>query len=137
MIHHKIFNQGYIAVTSVLLISLLLITITAALSMTNYFSRYNILENEFKERSSGLAEACVDYAIGQLAVDNSYAGNNPAVPVGVADTCSVGAVTAVGPQKQIITQGVFPKNVANQSYTNLKILVNANLSVASWQETPN
>ena len=57
-------QDGYIALISVIIISLLLITVITALSTINYFSRYNILENEYKERSSGLAEGCVDYALG-------------------------------------------------------------------------
>jgi hypothetical protein len=133
-------ESGYIALISVLIMSALLITITAALSSANYFSRYNILENEFKEHSSYLAEACVNYATGQIAGNTGYTASSVTVPVG-QDTCSIASVTTNNPvvgQSTIITQGVYPKVPPSQSYTNLKVVVNtANLKVVSWQESPN
>lgn len=132
-------NGGYIALTSVIIISLLLITITAALSFANYFSRTNILENEFKIAGNNLAEACVGYARGRLMNNpDNYAGNEPSVPVG-ADTCTVISVIPTGPvwPKTIKTQGIYPKNQAQRSYTNLTVVLNSDFSVNSWQETPN
>ncbi len=125
-------QEGYIAVTSVIIISVLLITITTALSLTNYFSRFNILENEFKQKSTGLAEACLDYALGKLAADASYAGGLPPVNVGTG-TCIVCDVapTGLGYPKTIRTRAVYQK-----SYTNLSIVVGSNLKPTSWQEIP-
>jgi hypothetical protein len=117
---------GYIALTSVIIISLLLITIITALSSVNYFSRYNILENEFKERSLGLAEACVDYAFAKLAANSSYTGNET-VAIGT-DTCKVVQVASNG----ILTQGIFQK-----SYTNLCVsYTSGTLAINSWKEMP-
>lgn len=133
------FSGGYIALTSVIIISLLLITITAALSVANYFSRFNILENEFKIRSDNLAEACVSYARAKLIADpNNYAGNELSVPVGV-DTCSIISVTPTGGSwpKTIKTQGIYPRNQAQASYTNLLVVLNGGYSINSWQESPN
>jgi hypothetical protein len=132
-------SNGYIALMSVIIISLLLITITAALSQANYFSRLNILQDEFKTTSDNLATACVNYARAKLMADpNNYSGNEPSIPVG-ADTCSVIAVLPTGNNwpKTIKTQGVYPKNQAEESYTNLTVVLNSNFSVNSWQETPN
>lgn len=129
-------GAGYIALTSVIIMSLLLITIALALSSANYFSRFNILENEFKEHSNNLAEACVNYALGQLALDINYAGHDQAVLIG-ADTCAVVSVLPAGAvwPKIITAQAVYPKNQAERSFTNLTVTINANLSVISWQET--
>jgi hypothetical protein len=139
MAKHLNLQSGYIALTSVIIISLLLITITAAISSANYFSRTNILENEFKIRSGNLAEACVSYARAKLAAGSAnYAGNELSVPVG-SSTCSVISVVPTGAvwPKTIRTQGIYPHNQAEESYTNLVVVVNSDFSISSWQETPN
>ena len=139
MAKHLNLQSGYIALTSVIIISLLLITITAALSSANYFNRTNILENEFKIGSGNLAEACVSYARAKLAADQvNYAGNELLVPVGT-DACSVISVMPTGAvwPKTIRTQGVYPRNQAEESYTNLTVVLNSDFSVNSWEETPN
>jgi len=133
-------QDGYIALISVIIISLLLITVITALSTINYFSRYNILENEYKERSSGLAEGCVDYALGELAANPAYATTSPqSIAIG-SDTCNLMSVTP--PQSgqsttTIVTQGFYPATTPLKSYTNLTVVVDSNLQVTSWQETPN
>lgn len=122
-------QSGYIAITSVIIISLLLVTVSVALSSANYFSRFNVLESEFKERSSSLAEACVDQAMFNIASNNLYNGN---VAVG-ANSCTIVSVTVGNPDTIVKTQGVF-----QNSYTNLVVEVkNSNLAIVSWQETPN
>jgi hypothetical protein len=128
---------GYIALISVIIISLLLITVTAALSCSNYFSRLNILENEFKIKSGNLAVACVNYAKTKLAGDPlNYAGNELSVPVG-ADICSILSVSPTGATwpKTIKTRGIYPGGQTNQSYTNLTVILNSDFTVNSWQET--
>jgi len=139
MVKHLNLQSGYIALTSVIIISLLLITVTAALSCANYFSRFNILENEFKTDSGNLAEACVNYARAELAADpENYAGNDLSVPVG-SSTCSVISVMPAGAvwPKTVKTQGVYPHNQAEESYTNLVVVLNSDFSIISWQETAN
>ena len=113
--------------------SLLLITITIALSSANYFSRFSILENEFKEHSSNLAEACLDYAYGKIVSNPSYAGNESAVRVG-SDNCAIVSVSALGADKIIKTQGIYPQNQPKKSYTDLKVEVDNNFVIQSWQE---
>jgi hypothetical protein len=125
---------GYIALTSVIIISLLLITIITALSSVNYFSRYNILENEFKERSSGLAEACVDYSLAKLAANSTYSGGETA-NIGT-DSCRVVSVTSGGNSYSILTQGIFPAIGTQRSYTNLSVVVDLGLNITNWQEVP-
>ena len=132
-------DGGYIALISVIIISLLLITVTAALSCSNYFSRLNILENEFKIRSGNLAAACVNYARARLIQDPlNYAGNELSVPVG-ADVCSVLAVSPTGAvwPKTVKTRWIYPGRQGEQSYTNLTVILNSDNSLNSWQETAN
>lgn len=135
-------QNGYIALTSVIIISLLLITITAVLSSANYFSRSNILESEFKERSSNLAEGCLNYALARIAGNPGYlpTADDHSVLIGYG-TCNVVSVLQNLPtngQTSIISQGIFPKALPQQSRTNLKVVINAaNLSIVSWEEIPN
>jgi hypothetical protein len=121
-------SAGYIAITSVMIISLLLITITVALSTSNYFSRFNILESEYKTRSLGLAEACVDQALYRL-VQKLDTPNNFNVNIGNSQ-CKIVSISPAGAARTIKTQGEFQK-----SFSNIKVVANTpGYTVSSWQE---
>lgn len=124
-------NSGYIALISSIIISILLLGITLAISSTGYFSRFDILKTEFKKRSSALAEACVDTALLKLAQNQSYNGNEN---IGVGnDQCSILTIETASGQKIIKTKAVFQNAV-----TNLKITIDsADLSVIYWEELAN
>ncbi len=130
----EVFNGGYIALTSVIIVSLLLLTVITALSSVNYFSRYNILENEYKDRSFALAEGCVDYAIGRLAGNSNYIGNET-VNIGVG-TCQVASVSSGAFPKTISTVGIFPPTAAKKSYTKLQAVVSSSFAISSFIENP-
>ena len=120
-------SEGYIALTSVIIISLLLITVSAALSSANYFSRFNILENEYKSNSFSLAESCVDFAVSRVIANSGYAGGNEQINVG-SDNCTVVSVSA-GYPKNIVTQAVYQK-----SYTNICAQINSSKTIIGWKE---
>lgn len=127
-------SKGYIALISTIIISVLLLTITTALSFSGFFVRFNVLGSEYKERSNGLAEACGDEALLKLANDPGYIGPDLNWPVG-SDHCDIISVQsdipAVG-QSTILTKGNFQGSI-----TNLKIIVNStDLSIVSWEEIP-
>lgn len=125
-------NTGYIALISTIIISVLLLTITTALSFSGFFVRFNVLGSEYKEKSNGLAEACGDAALLKLAIDPDPAhAANQTVQVG-SDSCKILDVVQAGGKYTIYTQGNFQR-----SYTNLEILVNdIDLSIISWEEIP-
>ncbi len=124
-------NGGFIALISVIVVSVLLLTITFSLSLSGYFSRFNILNTEFKKQSVALAEACGDIALLKLAQ-----GVTIITPVSVsvgADTCTIFPVQAAAGQTTIKTQAKVQK-----IFTNLKIVVtDSTLAVVSWEEIPN
>jgi len=123
-------QSGYIALVSSIIISILLLAVTFAVSSNNFSSRFNVLNAEFKERSLALAEACVDTALLKLAQNPSYSGNE-SISVG-NDQCSILAIETLPGQKIIKTKAIF-----QNSFTNLKITVQASdLSVISWEEVP-
>jgi len=121
-------SDGYIALISAIIISVLMMGVVFATSHTSFISRFNVLNTEFKERSSGLAEACVDMALLKLAQSKSYAGNE-SISVGNSQ-CSILAIETSPGQKTIKTKATFQSSV-----TNLKIVANdTDLSVISWEE---
>lgn len=127
-------NGGFIALTSAVIISMILLAITFSLSLSGYFSRFNVLNAEFKKQSVALAEACGDMALLMLAKDRVIA-TTTSIAIG-ADTCTIfpaqNDVPIVG-QTTIKTQAIFQKAV-----TNLVIIAtNASASVISWEEVPN
>lgn len=63
---------GFIALISVIVITLVLITVTVALATKGFLDRFNILDGENKEISAGLASACVESARIKIARDPAY-----------------------------------------------------------------
>jgi hypothetical protein len=132
---------GYIALISIIIIVALLMIITVAVSFSGFFSRFGILDNEYKEVSSALAEACADTAILNLAENWS----NPEIPPGgivhvgpgADDICNIVSIepSGGGSSKTIKVQAS-----SKNSYTNLKIMVNnggVGIGIDSWLEKPN
>lgn len=142
-IRQKQREKGFIALMSAIVISLLLITLGATLSLTGFFTRFDIADAEYKERSIGLAEACGDLAMVKLAGDINYAvvQSDHTIAVG-GDSCSIVSISPTPPrsgQITIMTQGIFPAlgSGPEHAYTNIKIVTNASdLSIVSWQEVP-
>ncbi len=55
-------NRGFIALFTVIIISFVLLMMTLTLNSASLFGRFNILETEFKEQTSKLADACIEVA---------------------------------------------------------------------------
>lgn len=132
MINKKIkTNSGFIALMSAIIISVILLLIATNLSLTGFYGRSNILDYELKERSSALAEACVDTALLKLANNPSYGGSEfvNVDKVGGND-CTIKPV--VGDIIQV--QGYYN----NIYFTNLEIEFDpSDISVTRWEEKPN
>jgi hypothetical protein len=128
-------QDGFIAIMSAIIISVLLLAITIALGFSEFFGRFNILDSESKERSSALAEACGDLAILGLS-NNDLPTSYPAIIPLNSDQCAIISITENSPlngHTTIETQGVF-----NKSYTNVSIVVDNNdFTIISWSELPN
>src|SRR4051812_5142422 len=130
-------ESGFIAVTSAIIISVLLLAITLGISLSGFFARFNVLDSESKERSVALAEACVNTAILDIAsgtipvsfptpeitVDNIYPN----------DKCTIYSINVglPSPGKTTIKTRANP----NQAYTNLRVVIDSsNFGVISWDE---
>ena len=121
-------NRGFIALTSAIIISALLVALTVSQRLSGFFTRANILDSESKEHSLALAKACANIALLQLAQGSTATG---AMPVG-AEQCTIISVQPTVSETTIKTQGVF-----NKAYTNLEVVANSSsLDIVSWQEVP-
>jgi len=69
------FQNGFIALMSVVILSAVMIMVTITLGTVTYFSRMGEFNNESKELSYFLAYTCIDYAEFQLTIDLDYPGN--------------------------------------------------------------
>lgn len=131
-------NTGYVALISVLFISISLLILTMAISFEGYHSRYSIFESQQKEQSLYLAEACINTAILELSQDLTYDVDNLTVPVGNERECRIVS----------IAQGLFPtrreieaQGISGEAVTNIFVEANfANLpdvTIILWQEVAN
>lgn len=125
-------NSGYIALISAIIISIVLLTVVSSVSVGGFFGRFNILDSEYKEISSGLAEACLEIAIITLANNENYSGGET-FPIG-DEGCDIISITPSTWPKTVKLQGIY-KN----AYTNLIVVLSnsGEISVTSWREVPN
>ena len=127
-------NSGFIALTSVLVISALLIIIGASLGYAGFFSRVNILDGEFKETSLGLAEACAEITRVEIANDVNYAAHTtfPLVRSFSGQSCTVVSVSG--------TYTVRAQGQSGDSFSNIEAVFSRtadDVAVVSWKELPN
>lgn len=124
----KTSNKGFVALISVVFISLILLVVATTISIGGFYIRSNILESEFKEYSSDLAEGCIDSALIKIVQNTSYNPTNE-----IISACTIQKVTTSGLQKTIYAMANYQK-----SYTFLQVtIVTSDLSIVSWIESPN
>ena len=132
MLQRKSKKEGFIALMSVIIISAILLLVAVTAGLTGFYSRSNILDAEFKERSVALADACVDQALLQIAINPSYGGDTT-VTLSDKDQCYIGPVPPGSGIKTFKTQAIF-----QNAYTNLEITIDtSDISIVSWKEIPN
>jgi len=125
-------EDGFVALISVIIITALLLIISFTLSFAGYYARFNTLNMEFKKQSVALAEACVDTARLDIA-----SGITPPNTVSIgADHCTIVSVVTVGSQTIIETQAAYNNVCYKNICTNLKVIVDSNNLIVSWQEVP-
>ena len=133
-------DKGFIALTSAIVIVLVLVTITVVVSISGFLGRFNILNVEFKEKSYGLAEACVEVAIIKLANDSLYSPpiggecvpvEDSCLPPPGENTCTIVSVTG-GANKTIRAKAVY-----RESHTNLEATVDSSYKIIDWRECAN
>ncbi len=132
MIHDN--QSGFIALTSAVVITALLIVVTIALSYSGFFARFNVLDTEFKKESVGYAEACVEKA--RIMIANNVSSYPPTINIDSDNPGDECTLTVTGTAPYVIHAQVVYKN----SYTNVQADATrsaSNVTVANWKEVPN
>ena len=117
---------------SAIILSAILLLVAATAGFSGFYGRFNILDSEFKERSSALADACVDELLLLIANDAAY---KDAKTVDLyTGTCQIFAATnPTGNPRTFTIQAVY-----QNSYTNLIVTIDVEgVAITSWQEVPN
>ena len=129
-------QDGFVALVSAIVIAALLIIIGASLGYTGFFSRFNILDTEFKEASLGLAEACAEIARVEIANNSNF----------ISTVTSAGKVYNIGDKNCTIllgsvagslqSQAIYEKSYSTIEAVYFRDIANSNVVITSWKEIP-
>ncbi len=123
-------SKGFIAITTTMILSVILLVVATSLSFSGFFTRYNILDSELKKVSVALAEGCVDQGLLMLATQ-TYTTSTTTIKIG-EKYCDLGPVPSTGNPRLLHTQASSSKY-----YTNLTIEADEDtLKISCWIETP-
>ena len=121
-------SKGYIAITTTIIVSLVVLLLSSAVGSSSLFSRLNELDSMYKRSSYFLTRSCLDHAMYKLAQSTSYGGSETVV-IG-SDTCTLLPVETNGGNKIIKAW-----SQTNSTRTNLKLtIVTLDLSTVSLEE---
>ncbi|HEX3095555.1 MAG TPA: hypothetical protein VHQ20_00360 [Patescibacteria group bacterium] len=130
-------EDGFIALVSAIVISGLLIIIGASLGYTGFFSRFNILDGEFKETSLGLAESCAEIARVEIANNASFtvpAGGQSYTIDDAGNTCKILSVTGT---YTVTSQAVYQKSYSTIQAVYNRDAVAGDVKITCWHELAN
>jgi hypothetical protein len=119
-------HGGFIALTSVLIISATLLVIAVGAGAGAFYARMNALRREFKTESEAVADSCVGYVRLKLLADTAYAGEEVHSIAG--GSCTISAKDS----------GTF--SIAadyRSSVTVLSVALNDDAGIATEKEIPN
>lgn len=122
-------NQGFIAITTAIILSMLTLVIALSLGQSLLISRGNKLDYYLKRSTHFLAQTCLDTALLELSKNKSFVGN-ATTTLDVGQECGILPVETSGLNKIIKARAEI-----NGIVTNLKlIVVTATLSTVSLEE---
>jgi hypothetical protein len=139
--------KGFVALMSVIIISAILLGLTAAANTAGFFSRFSELDGEYKQASYALAGACVNTALLTLAQQYAYAPSNQQVMLG-SDSCIIVGVTTVSAAASSKTVTIQTRAAYKNTFTTLQVTaqvqnplvagtaVAPDIIAVSWREIP-
>lgn len=120
-------DQGFIVITSVIILSVVLLLLAQSLSTSGYYQSSNTLDFEFKELSYYAAISCLDRAQFELNQDFDYAGG---VTIDLGDyNCTIDPITISG-SNTIVKSSATVEN----STTKLKMILDIYYNITSIHE---
>lgn len=122
-------QKGYIAITSAILISIVLMAIILTVSSIGFRGRANIFDSYSYAKSKYASEACLETALLKLVENPDYTGNET---INIySNQCNILDVVEVSPTERLIQA----ESIVLTSKTNLSVTVDINdFSIISWQE---
>ena len=120
-------NRGFVVLTTVIILSVVLVLIAQAMSTSGYFQRRGLLEFQFKELSYWMARSCAEQAYAKIETDLDYAGGET-VTIGQYQ-CTIQPITTAGTNTIIRTTATVA-----QSATKLRITTDWDLNIISFAE---
>lgn len=127
---HK--NKGFVALISIIIISVVLLATTLSLAQFGIANRFFILDLENKRVSEKLAEACVHIA--RISVYNNPAyvfesANARTIPIDTL-TCTINSISRDNNESTVVVTAT-----QNDSITHYKVVIdNTNGTFLSWTE---
>lgn len=121
-------NKGYIAITTSIILSILVMAVAISLGSSSVLTRFNYVDFNNKQVSFITARSCLNYALLKLAGDSSYAGNET---VNISSyQCTIQPIETSGSNKIIKARSQI-----SGATTNLKLtVVSSTLSTVSLEE---
>lgn len=120
--------KGYIAITTSIILSLVVMVVAIALGSSNLLSRVSVVEFTDKQMSLIAARSCLDWARLKLAENPNYTGNETITVSSYQ--CFVRPVQTSGSNKIIEA-----RSQVNGATTNLKLTAaSSDLSTVSLEE---
>lgn len=121
-------NNGFIALITSIILSLVVMLVAVSLGSANLFNRFAVVDFGNKQSSLSAARSCLYYALFKLAESSHYSGNETLTVSGY--TCAISAITTSGANKIIPA-----KSQVSGATTNLRLTVNSSsLSTVSLEE---
>ncbi|MEO8637467.1 MAG: hypothetical protein ABI430_01020 [Candidatus Taylorbacteria bacterium] len=111
-------EKGFIALISVILISLIMTTIVFTLNLGGFSARFNVLDSEFKEMSSSFAKSCRDIALLKLSTNSAYSPSSGGDEISLSETetehkCTIFSIMPQGVDLLIRTRSRFQNTYSN------------------------
>jgi hypothetical protein len=115
-------SSGFIALISVMIISLVLLFAVISIGQRGLTSRFLLLDLERKVQTENLANACVESARIYIANDPTYSLSTPIEITVGSEKCTIFSITPSGGQSTIKAYSV----ATGGATTNLEVVVNSN-----------
>ncbi len=126
---------------SVVIMSAIVLVMIFTLGASVFFSRFSVLDGEYKRVSLALAEACANTAMLKIAQDSSYSKSGAGECESVSDTCGVSSATKTCRICHVSKSGsvytIRARAVYKGAYTNIVArgtLGATNFVISSWNE---
>lgn len=109
---------GYIALITVIITMVVLFILGALVSFQSYRTRSDELATRFKLQSKMAAEGCLEHALLQLSLNNTYSGNESVtLSQSPQVVCQIVSVSSAGPNKIIRVTATIHDYVTNLALT--------------------